>query len=204
MKRASRSVRCPADQSLTLKRNVARILRHALEHGTAVDIDGLGTFLPGRNQGFRFVAQTKPRVFIAYVEEDLCAAKKLYDAFEARGFRPWLDKRKLLPGQNWPRAIENAIHTSDFFVACFSRRSTTKRGSFHSELRYALACAARVPLDEIFFIPVRLEECIVPVRISRRIQYVDLFPDWDAGLSRVLGVIDRQQTGRRRKLPLAG
>ncbi len=23
------------------------------------------------------------------------------------GFRPWLDKKKLMPGQNWPRAIEN-------------------------------------------------------------------------------------------------
>ena len=50
------------------------------------------------SQGFRFVAQTKARVFIAYVEEDLAAAKKLYAAFEQRGFRPWLDRKKLLPG----------------------------------------------------------------------------------------------------------
>ena len=85
------------------------------------------------------MAQTKPRVFIAYVEEDLPFARKLYRAFEDNGFRPWLDKKKLMPGQNWPRAIETAIHTSDFFVACFSRRATSKRGSFHSELRYALS-----------------------------------------------------------------
>ncbi|MBZ5608440.1 MAG: toll/interleukin-1 receptor domain-containing protein [Acidobacteriia bacterium] len=188
-----------------LRRNVARILRHALEQGSAVDIDGLGTFLPGRNQGFRFVAPTKPRVFIAYVEEDLAASKKLYLAFEQHGFRPWLDKKKLMPGQNWPRSIETAIESSDFFVACFSRRSTTKRGSFHSELRYALACAARVPLDEIFFIPVRLEDCVVPGRISKKIQYVDLFPDWDKGLKRVLGVMQGQRANRKRKrLPLAG
>jgi TIR domain len=129
---------------------VARILREALEHGRAVEIDGLGTFLPGRERGFRFVAQTKPRVFIAYVEEDLGQVKRLYDVFERHGLRPWLDKKKLLPGQNWPRAIETAIQTSDFFVACFSGRSTTKRGAFQSELRYALTCAARIPLDEIF------------------------------------------------------
>jgi hypothetical protein len=161
--------------------------------------------LPGRNQGFRFVAQTKPRIFIAYVEEDLGFAKELYQVFEQRGFRPWLDKKRLMPGQNWPRAIETAIHSSDFFVACFSRRSTTKRGSFHSELRYALACAARVPLDEIFFIPVRLEDCTLPGRIAKRIQYVDLFPDWETGVKRVLAVIQSQQISRRRKgLPLAG
>jgi TIR domain-containing protein len=187
---------------LTPARYVARILRRALENGAAVEIDGLGTFLPGRNRGFRFVAQANPRIFIAYVEEDLAAAKRLYAAFEKRGFRPWLDKKKLMPGQNWPRAIEDAIKTSDFFVACFSRRSVTKRGSFHSELRYALACAATIPLDEIFFIPVRFEKCVVPAQVSRRIQYVDLFPDWETGLAKVLAIVARQEMKRRRKLLL--
>ena len=189
----------------SLTRRVARIVRHALEQGTAVEIDGLGTFLPGRNQGFRFVAQTKARVFIAYVEEDLAAAKKLYAAFEQRGLRPWLDRKKLLPGQNWPRAIETAIQASNFFVACFSQRSTSKRGNFHSELRFALICAAQVPLDEIFFIPVRLNQCVVPRKISRKIQYVDLFPDWEDGVRTVVEVMKRQESNRKRKhLPLAG
>jgi hypothetical protein len=189
----------------SLPRRVALILRHALEHGTAVEIDGLGTFLPGRGKGFRFVAQTKPRVFIAYVEEDMAAAKKLYAAFQQCGFRPWLDRKKLLPGQNWPRAIETAIQTSNFFVACFSKRSICKRGSFHSELRFALNCAAQVPLDEIFFIPLRLDRCEVPRNISRRIQYLDLFPNWRQGVATVVAVMKKQEENRKRKnLPLAG
>lgn len=189
----------------SLQRRVARIVRHALEHGTQVEIDGLGTFLPGHNQGFRFVAQTKSRVFIAYVEEDLTAAEKLYAEFDQRGFRPWLDRKKLLPGQNWPRAIETAIQASDFFVACFSRRSTSKRGSFHSELRFALNCAAQVPLDEIFFIPVRLDCCVIPRDISRKIQYVDLFPNWRDGVRTVAAVMKKQEENQKRKrLPLAG
>ena len=191
-------------QGASLARRVALIVRHALENGTAVEIDGLGTFLPGRGKGFRFVAQTKARVFIAYVEEDLAAAKKLYAALEQRGFHPWLDKKKLLPGQNGPRAIESAIEASNFFVACFSQRSICKRGSFHSELRFALNCAAQVPLDEIFFIPVRLDRCLVPRNISRRIQYVDLFPDWRQGVGRVVGVMKKQEENRKQKrLPLA-
>jgi hypothetical protein len=192
-------------RSPNLTRRVARIVRHALEHGTAVEIDGLGTFLPGRTRGFRFLEQTKARVFIAYVEEDLAAAKKLYAAFEQDGFRPWLDRKKLLPGQNWPRAIETAIQASNFFVACFSQRSTCKRGSFHSELRFALNCAAQVPLDEIFFIPVRLDQCVVPRNISRKIQYVDLFPDWHDGVGTVVAVMKKQESNRKSKrLPLAG
>ena len=194
------------ERQCILTSRIVKIVREALEQGAAVEIDGLGTFRGSRSKPFRFVSQNKARVFIAYVEEDLRQVKKLYAAFEQqRGLRPWLDKKKLMPGQNWPRAIETAIQTSDFFVACFSRRATSKRGSFHSELRYALTCAARVPLDEIFFIPVRLDGCTVPGRISKQIQYVDLFPDWDAGVRKVMAVMKVQQENRKKKrLALAG
>jgi hypothetical protein len=186
-------------------RRVAQVLRESLERGAPVEIEGLGTFLPGKKQGFRFVAQTKPRIFIAYVEEDLALARKLYHQFLDDGFDPWLDKAKLLPGQNWPRAIETAIQTADFFVACFSRRSVLKRGTFQSELRYALECAARVPLDEIFFLPLRLEACTVPQRITRHIQYLDLFPEWEEGVRRVSAAIHHQMEKRsQRQLPLVG
>lgn len=189
--------------SAALTRRIARVLREALERGASVEIDGLGTLSPGGKQGLRFVAQNRPRVFIAYVEEDLSFAKRLYRAFEDSGFRPWLDKKRLMPGQNWPRAIETAIQTSDFFVACFSRRATSKRGSFHSELRYALFCAAKVPLDEIFLIPLRLDDCAVPNRISKQIQYLDLFPDWETGVRALIAVIKAQDENRKRKqLPL--
>jgi len=60
-------------------------------------------------------------------------------------------------------------------------------------------------MDEIFFIPVRLDQCIVPRNISRRIQYVDLFPDWQKGVKTVVGVMKKQEQNRKRKrLPLAG
>jgi hypothetical protein len=180
-------------------------MREMLERGESVEIDGLGTLSRGGKHGFRFAAQTKPRVFIAYVEEDLRLAKKLYRAFEENGFHPWLDKKKLMPGQNWPRAIEAAIQTSDFFVACYSRRATSKKGSFPSELRYALFCAQKIPLGEIFLLPVRLDPCLVPRRISKQIQYLDLFPDWKAGVNRLVAVIKVQNDRRKRKrLPRVG
>ena len=81
-----------------------------------------------------------------------------------------------MPGQNWPRAIESAIETSDFFIACFSGDSVSKKGGFQAEIRYALDCARQVPLDEIFLVPVRLDPCAVPRTIEKQYQYVDLFP----------------------------
>lgn len=181
-------------------RHVARIVRQCLDDGSAVEIDGLGTFRRGRSGQCEFVAQSRPQVFLGYVEEDLPQARRLYAALEQRGIEAWLDKEKLLPGQNWPRAIERAIDLADFFVACFSRRATAKRGHFQSELRYALDCAARRPLDEIFFIPLRLDECDVPPPIQRSIQYVDLFPDWEKGVSRIAATIRRgmRSAGHRR------
>src|SRR6185312_7470561 len=101
----------------------------------------------------------------AYAHEDAAAAERLYREFVKRGFSAWLDRKKLLPGQNWPRRIEDAIISADFFVACFSTRSVDKRGGFQAEIRYALDCAKRVPLDDVFLIPVRLDECRVPARI---------------------------------------
>ncbi len=171
---------------------IARIVRNCLERGGSVEIDGLGAFRPGQQGGFIFEPQVRPKVFLAYAVEDDRAANRLYDDFIRQGFDAWLDRRKLLPGQNWPRAIEQAISVSDFFVACFSERSSGKRGNFQSELRYALECATRLPLEQVYFIPVRIEECRVPARISREFQYVDLFPNWERGFLKILTTVRKQ------------
>ena len=168
---------------------IANLVREALEHGGCIEIDGLGTFQLGEDQRFSFTRRTIPKVFIAYAHEDAEMADSLFDALACYAFDPWMDRRKLLPGQNWPRAIHNALETSDFVLACFSTRSVGKKGGFQAEVRYALDCAARIPLDEIFLVPLRLDECRVPSRIQREVQYVDLFPDWNQGFQRVLRIL---------------
>ncbi len=185
----------------TQSEQVARLLRQCLRRGASVEIEGLGVFRPDGRGRFRFLPATSPKVFLAYVQEDVEAAERLYRDFRAHGFDAWLDRKKLLPGQNWPRSIEQAIEVADYFVACFSTRAIGKRGCFQSELRYALDCARRVPLDQTYFIPVRLEECRVPARISRQIQYVDLFPDWEQGFRRILQAMGahRSPGGERRR-----
>ena len=171
---------------------VARLVRQCLAEGATVEIDGLGTFLPDAQRGFRFQPRQRPKVFVAYVQEDAASAERLFESLEAEGFAPWMDRRKLLPGQNWPRSIEEAIHISDFFLACFSHRSVKKKGGFQAEIRYALDCTEHFPLDEIFLIPARLDACPVPLRIQREIQYIDLFPDWERGMRRIVTAMRRQ------------
>lgn len=169
---------------------VANVVREALGRGLTVEIDGLGSFSKiGRR--YRFQPSDLPRVFVAYVHEDADPAGRIYDTLLSAGFDPWMDERKLLPGQNWARAIQNALETSDFAVCCFSRHSIRKRSGFQAEIRHCLECARRLPLDEMFLLPVRLDKCPVPIDIAREMQYVDLFPDWEAGINRVVEAIRR-------------
>ena len=91
------------------------------------------------------------------------------------------------------------MEMTDFVVTCFSCDSVKKKGGFQAEIRYALDCASRVPLDEIFLVPVRLDACEVPAAIRRVVQYVDLFPDFETGFRRMLGVM-RAQWQRRPKV----
>ena len=187
----------------TTGEEIARIVRGCLDRGSSVEIEGLGTFRPDRAGGFLFQPQMRPRIFLAYVAEDQSAAERLYRELARAGFDPWLDRKKLLPGQNWLRAIERAIAVADFFIACLSQRSLGKRGRFQSEMRYALDCAEMLPLDAVFFIPVRLEECTVPARIHREFQYVDLFPDWERGFRRIQAVIHAGRAALHRRRPSA-
>jgi hypothetical protein len=163
-----------------------------------VEIDGLGSFRTSAQGGYAFVPESRPQVFVAYAVEDLPVVRKLCEALAAAGCQPWLDQEKLLPGQNWPRAIERAIEFSDAFVACFSPRSTAKYGQFQSELRYALGCARRRPMDQMFIVPVRLEPCEVPAQIAGELQYADLFPNWERGVRRIVRSVRRAAS---RKLP---
>lgn len=185
-----------AETEISPFEHLSQVVIRGLAEGQAVEIEHLGVFYPDAERGFRFEPRLVPHVFLAYVIEDAEPAGRLYEALEAEGFRPWMDMRNLVPGQNWPRAIERAIECSDFFVPCFSRRSVNKWGGFQAEIRYALDCARRVPLDDIFVVPVRLDDCRVPHSIQREFQYIDLFPDWSRGLWRLLRMMRREKSAR--------
>jgi hypothetical protein len=176
------------------------LIDRCVREGSPVDVDGVGSFIINDDQ-LVFEPSDRIQVFIAYAKEDRAEARKLYRDLKAAGLEPWIDEKKLLPGQNWPRAIERAIQMSDYVLVCFSRRSVNKRGFFQSELRYALDVAACVPLDEIFLLPVRLSECDVPDQIARKTQYIDLFTDWEIGVRALVNVMTRRADERLRRRP---
>lgn len=182
---------------MTKPGQIFEIVRKSLEAGQAVEIEGLGRFHASAG-GYRFDPEAEPTVFVAYAVEDLAIVRRLCEALRTAGCSPWLDKDRLLPGQRWTRSIERAISDADAFVACFSSRSVAKEGQFQSELRHALDCARKRPLDDVFLLPVRLERCAVPAAIADQVQYVDMFPDWERGVKRLVRSIRRAARGRMR------
>ncbi len=176
-----------------------QLIQRRLREGAAIEIDGVGAFELDSNNQVVFKPSGDPMVFLAYAQEDRARVKKLFGQLQDAGIEPWMDCQKLLPGQNWPRAIEQTIEISDFFLGCFSKKSTSKRGQFQSELTFALSVATRVPPDEVFFIPARLDECELPRPIMNTTHYIDLFPDWNNGVQRLIAAMRRQHWMRNKK-----
>jgi len=114
------------------------------------------------------------RAFLCHASGDKPRVRDLYSKLAASGIDPWLDEKKLLPGQDWNRVITNAVRGSDVVIVCFSRASVMKSGYVQKEMRLALDVAEEQPEGTMFLIPVRLEECEVPDRF-KHLHYANLF-----------------------------
>ena len=114
------------------------------------------------------------KIFISYAREDEATAETIYASLVNLGHSVWLDRKKLVPGQEWKMEIEKAIQSSDIFLACLSKHSVDKVGFVQTELRRALEVTDLMPEGKIYIIPVRLDECEVPFKL-KNLQWVDYF-----------------------------
>ena len=70
-----------------------------------------------------------PQIFISYAKEDKISAMRLYNDLIKSELSPWLDTERLLPGQNWEYAIDEAIEASRYFIAILSKKSVNNSTS---------------------------------------------------------------------------
>lgn len=106
-------------------------------------------------------------VFISHAKEDIGIAEQLYDYLSEKGYIPWLDKKKLKVGANWDYEIKKALKNSTFVILLLSPTSVKKRGYFQKEFKYALEYSESKLLDDIYIIPIILDQCEVPEQLSR-------------------------------------
>jgi hypothetical protein len=106
-------------------------------------------------------------VFLCHSSADKPRVRELCRRLRADGFSPWLDEERLLPGQQWDIEIKKTIKRADGFIVCLSKDSIDKRGYVQKEIKLGLDVADEIPEGEIFIIPLKLEECEIPDRLSR-------------------------------------
>jgi len=117
----------------------------------------------------------KPSVFISYAREDESIALDIHSFLKEIDCEIWMDKFSLIPGQDWQLEIQEAIENSDIFIACLSDNSVSKRGFVQKELKKALSVLEMFPDGEIYLIPLRINNCIIPSSLSTK-QWLD----WNA------------------------
>lgn len=139
--------------------------------------------------------QSRAQIFLCYAREDATAVSELYDRLLSDGFNPWMDKKNILPGQQWELTLQNAIKRSDFFLSCLSPNSVRKRGVLQKEIKQALDIWETRLDSDIYLIPVRLQVCEVPDNLTV-LQWVDLFDEDGYGflIKSLYTGIERQST----------
>ncbi len=122
----------------------------------------------------RILKTVDPKIFISYAKEDRTKVKRLYQRLKNEQLTPWIDMEDLLPGDDWERAILGAIRSAHFVIVFLSNHSINKRGYVQKEIKEALDLADRMPEGQIFIIPVRLNDCVVPERLVKW-QWIDIY-----------------------------
>ncbi len=136
------------------------------------------------------VIDSPTEVFLSYATEDYKYAKKIYDSLQGGGVNVWFDRVSLLPGQQWRDAIKKSIKESRYFLALLSSHSISKKGFVQKELRIALEELEEYPEDDIYIIPIRLDNCIIRSGKISDLHWVDMFKSYQDSIELILKVIN--------------
>lgn len=107
------------------------------------------------------------KIFISHAKEDYNFAETIFNELKERGYSPWLDKKKLKVGSNWDLEIKKNLKDSDFIILLLSSTSVKKRGYVQKEFKYALEYSESKLDDDIYIIPILIDECEVPFHLQK-------------------------------------
>ncbi|MCX6583585.1 MAG: toll/interleukin-1 receptor domain-containing protein [Candidatus Aminicenantes bacterium] len=139
------------------------------------DLQRFAGELKRRAEQFPNIDPLTPEVFICYAHEDKKYAEELYQNLEAKGLMPWLDNKKLKPGDYWEERIEEAIKQVDYFVVLISKSlNNGMQGFVAQEIDLALKRREIGNTNKRFIIPVKIEECDVVEKLEK-IHAIDLY-----------------------------
>jgi hypothetical protein len=128
-------------------------------------------------------------VFLSYAREDIVFAQKLCNDLRHNGISVWFDETELQVGENWKTTIREKISISKFFLALISSSSINKKGFVQKEIEQAISVQKDKYIDDIFILPIRIDDCKISYPEFSSINYVDMFPDYDKSLNNLVQTI---------------
>jgi hypothetical protein len=138
--------------------------------------DSFPSATPSQPQPSLTKESPKLKVFLCHSKEDTTKVHELYDRLQraSANIKPWSGEEDLLPGQDWNLEIRRTLKTSDVILVCLSHFSITKEGYVQKEIKIALDAADEKPEGTIFIIPIKLDECELPMRLEH-LQAINFF-----------------------------
>lgn len=129
------------------------------------------------------------KLFFSYASQDVAQVSALYHRLTAEPWLSiWFDKEALLPGMDWDLEIYKGLRQADLILVFLSKESVAKEGYVQKEFKRAVSYAEEKPDGTIFVIPVRLDDCPLPLKFQQW-QWLNLFePEAEAKLLKSLKI----------------
>jgi hypothetical protein len=125
------------------------------------------------------------RVFISHSHKDKAEVDKIVSRLESEGHDVWIDSKKLRPGDNIQRKIQEGLEQADVLIVVVSQNS------FRSEAvqaEFSAIALQQISKRERRIIPVKIDRSDVPGYLADRM-YLDLSENFEAGLERLVELL---------------
>ena len=125
---------------------------------------------------------SRDHIFISYARKDGSAgAESLEGALAESGFTTWRDTRGIDPTRDFTAEIETAIEAASCVVTCITPDVKRPDSFVRREIGYALATLKPIAV-------VRFRDVVPPISVVNH-TYVDLFPQWNAGIAKLCAIL---------------
>lgn len=118
--------------------------------------------------------------FLSYARADQAVVLPFAKGLQGAGLRVWIDQEEIRPSQHWDRTVEAAVRDCAGMLVMLSPRAAASANVL-DEVSVALDDGKDV-------IPVLLEACRLPLRLSR-MQFIDATGDLEAAIARCIAHI---------------
>ncbi|MGH9840567.1 MAG: TIR domain-containing protein [Blastocatellia bacterium] len=146
----------------------------------------------------RSLKNASTQIFFNYAVQDKGRVAALYSKLADEGFTLWMDVKNLLPGEVREFSIGKALQDASFVLIFLSANYVNYRGHWHSVKKNAVELFENTLRDDIYLIPVLLEDCDVPEDLQK-FQPAKIYEEgeWEKLVQAIReGVKRRHPTGR--------